>query len=169
MQRTMIQCWDHDPNRRPTMAEIKEWTKLPEFPSLRTVCRLPDGQLSAVCQCVVDRNHIHAVELPNKLSSTTILSDEQEDLFCSSITTSSTKTAILSHKKPSKYRQVWITQELGPKDASQLSIVMYKSGDLGYRVSPSYKLFMLAFKDFHAICILDIHKMCLTQTKSKSL
>lgn len=141
MQRTMTLCWDHDPSKRPTMAKIKEWTELPEFPSLRTVFRLPDGQLSAVCQCVVDRNHIHAIdhELPNKfglLSSTTILSNEQEDLFCSPITTSSTNIATLFQKKASKYRQVWITQESGSKDSSQLSVVLYKSGDLGYRVSP---------------------------------
>ena len=149
MQKTMTQCWDHDPHRRPTMAEIKEWTKLPEFPSLRTVCRLPNGQLSAVCQCVVDRSHIHGVVglSVTKLtlsSPTTTLSDEKEELFCSSITTS-TKIATLLHKKASKYSQVWVTQESESKDVSHLSIMMYESGDLGYRVSPSHFLMQTNF------------------------
>lgn len=143
MQKTMIQCWDHDPHRRPTMAKIIEWTELPEFPSLRTVCRLPSGQLSAACQCIVDRNHIHAVDLSTKPtsprsaspSSATILCDEQEDLFCSSITTSYTKTATLLHRKTNKHSQVWIAQESGSKDTSHLSIIMYERGELGYRVS----------------------------------
>ena len=136
MQRTMRQCWDHDPRKRPTMAKIKEWIELPEFPSLRTVCRLPSGHLSAVSHCVVDRNHIHGADslIKTALSPTEILSDEHEDLFCSPLTTSSTS---LLHKKANKTSQVWITQELESKeDTSQLSIIMYKSNDLGYRVSP---------------------------------
>lgn len=138
MQRIMIRCWDHEPHRRPTMAKIIEWTELPEFPSLRTVYRLNSGRLSAVCQCMVDCNHIHLVELPTKSfspSSTAILYDEQEDLFCSTIATSSTKTAMLLHKKTNKYSQVWIAQESESKDSSNLSIIMYKSGEIGYRVS----------------------------------
>ena len=138
MQRTMIQCWDHDPYKRPTMAKIKEWTELPEFPSLRTVCRLPSGHLSAVSHCVVNRNHIHGADPAFKtaLSPTVILSDEQEDLFCSALTTSSSRASTLLHKKTNKTSQVWITQELESKDTSQLSIIVYKNNDLGYRVSP---------------------------------
>lgn len=128
----MIQCWDHDPYKRPTMAKIKEWTELPEFPCLRTVCRLPSGHLSAVSHCVVDRNHIHGAE--TALSPTAILSDEKEDLFCSALTTSS-RTSTLLHKKTNKTSQVWITQELKSKDTSQLSIIVYENNDLGYRVS----------------------------------
>ena len=138
MQRTMTRCWDHEPHRRPTMAEIIEWTELPEFPSLRTVYRLNSGRLSAVCQCMVDRNHIHLANLATKpfsQSLTAILYDEQEDLFCSTITTSSTKTATLLHKKANKYSQVWIAQESESKDSSNLSIIMYKSGEVGYMVS----------------------------------
>ena len=138
MQRTMIRCWDHEPHRRPTMSEIMEWTELPEFPSLRTVYRLNGGRLSAVCQGMVDYNHLHLADLPTKpfcQSLTAILYDEQEDLFCSTITTSSTKTATLLHTKANKYIQVWIAQESEPKDSSNLSIIMYKSGEVGYRVS----------------------------------
>ena len=138
MQRTMRQCWDHDPHKRPTMARIKEWTKLPEFPSLRTVCRLPSGHLYAVSHCVVDRNHIHGADLVIKTapSPTEILSDGQEDLFCSALTISSIRTSTLLHKKANKTSQVWITQESESKDTSQLSIIVYKCNDLGYRVSP---------------------------------
>ena len=138
MQMTMIQCWDHEPQRRPTMERIIEWTELHEFPSLRTVYRLPSGQLSAVCHCIVDRNHIHLVDLPVKPaspSSTAIFFDEPEDLFCSAITTGNTTTAILLHKKTNRHSQVWITQESKLQNVSDLSIIMYRSGELGYRVS----------------------------------
>ena len=146
MQRLMRQCWDHDPHQRPTMAEIKEWTKLPEFSSLRTVCQLPNGNFSAASHCVVTCNHIHGEDsVLNKIPSpTTILPGEEKDLFSSPITISSTKTSTILRKKGNKYSQVWIAQESESMDTSQLSIFVYKSDDLGYRVRHVYAMAFLA-------------------------
>ena len=118
------------------MAEIKEWTGLPEFSSLRTVCQLPSGNFSAASHCVVTRNHIHGADSVNNMipSPTMILPNEEKDLFSSPITISSTKTSSLPCKKGNKYSQVWIAQEFESMDTSQLFIFMYKSDDLGYRV-----------------------------------
>ena len=143
MQKVMIQCWDHNSHKRPTMAQINEWTMLPEFPVLRTVFRLKPGRLSAVSQCLVDRYHIHLSSGdPDTASNSALLptTDEnllpstEEKLFSPLRVGSFTSSSLLHKKKADQHNQVWITQETDVEDTSQLSIITYRSGELGYRV-----------------------------------
>jgi len=143
MQKVMIQCWDHDSDKRPTMAQIKELSVLPEFPILRTVFRLKPGRLSAVSQCLVDRYHLHlssddrvsasnSALLPTKGES--LLHSTKEKLFSPLRISSFSSSSFLHKKKADQHNQVWITQETEIKDITQLSLIMYRSGELGYRV-----------------------------------
>ena len=142
MQKMMIQCWDHDSHKRPTMAQIKEWSALPEFPILRTVFRLKPGQLSTVCQCLVNRYHLHLISSADQVSTNNLalLPTTNENLLPSSEETlfspfrAGSLTSLLNKKKADQHNQVWITQETDAKNTSQLAIITYRSGELGYRV-----------------------------------
>jgi len=55
-------CWDHDPNKHPKMADVVVWCNVSVFEALRAVYHLEDGKLSAICQCQVDRTHVHSLD-----------------------------------------------------------------------------------------------------------
>jgi len=139
MQKMMIQCWDHDSHKRLTMAQIKELSVLPEFPILRTVFRLKPGRLSAVSQCLVDRHHLHVSSSDHSNSAVlstneNLLHSTEEKLFSPLRISSFSSLSLLDKRKADQHNQLWITQETDVEDTSLLSIITYRSGELGYRV-----------------------------------
>ena len=52
LQELMQLCWDHDPDRRPRMSQIREWVASEEFERLRADIALSDvHSISCACVC----------------------------------------------------------------------------------------------------------------------
>ena len=120
-------CWQQDPKSRPSMAEILEWSKLPELCSLRTIHQLEPNLISCIFQCQVMRDH----KLPS--IQQTFLNCQSFPSFFTLIKPASPPTN-RSKDKVNHHTQVWLTQD---KDdtTSKLTIFTFRSSELGYRVS----------------------------------
>ena len=54
LQDIMTMCWDHEPDARPRMEQVKEWASLAEFERLRAQISLRDvNSISCACVCRV--------------------------------------------------------------------------------------------------------------------
>ena len=52
LQELMQLCWDHDPDKRPKMSQIKDWVDSEEFERLRAEVALSDvHSISCACVC----------------------------------------------------------------------------------------------------------------------
>ena len=52
LQELMRLCWDHDPDKRPRMSQIREWVAAEEFERLRAEVALSDvHSISCACVC----------------------------------------------------------------------------------------------------------------------
>jgi len=150
-------CWDHDPNKRPKMLEVVEWCNLSVFKALRAVYHLKNGKLSAVCQCQVDRTHVHSLDTNDTIATTEVKfiikpSDEDDDIFSFPVLTSQSSpkslldtplqsakhdgqdTLSFEVKKSRKYSQIWIAQQID-KNKSVLQMFSYSSSKAGCKVS----------------------------------
>jgi len=148
-------CWDHDPNKRPKMADVVEWCNGSVFKALRAVYHLEDGKLSAVCQCQVDRTHVHSLDANDTINTTEIKfiitpSDKIDDVFSFPVLTPrSSLTSLpatqlqssegdgkdsLNFEVSRKYSQIWIAQRID-KNKSVLQIFSYTSSKAGCKVS----------------------------------
>lgn len=128
-------CWQQDPRDRPCMGQVVEWSKLQELASLRTVYQLEWKRLSCVCQCLVTRDHAHhfTATHPANVKYTIPNCERYPPLF------SSLHTQIFSNVKErckvNQHTQVWLAQVNDDAATSKLTIVTFRSSDLGYWVS----------------------------------
>ena len=127
-------CWSHNPDNRPSMAQVVKWSQFPELQSLRTIHELELKRLSGICQCQVVRDHVHqhATVKPQNLQHVIPNCEKIQSLFSSL----SSLTPQIKRRKPKsdKHTQIWIAQD---KDeiTTKLTIVTLRSSDLGYYVS----------------------------------
>lgn len=140
-------CWRQDPQERPTMAQVVEWSKLPELKSLRTILSLELKELLCVCQCHVNHVNRNVVEQkPLNFQSTLPLCESFTPLFSSLCAQSPQgKNAHISdcHTKDSDHQhvQIWVahantsTTKLIDSSAAKMTIITFRSCDLGYWVS----------------------------------
>jgi len=150
-------CWNHDPNKRPKMAEVVEWCNLSVFKALRAVYHLEAGKLSAVCQCQVDRTHVHSLHVNDIIATTEAKfivkpSDKDDDVFSFPVLTQQSSlnslpatqcqnakgdgkdTLNFEVNRSRKYSQIWIAQQID-ENKSVLHIFSYKSSKAGCKVS----------------------------------
>ena len=129
-------CWHQDPRERPTMAQVLEWSKLPELCCLRTIHSLPSSELLCTCQCQVTRNHKHEYlnSRPSNVQCTIEKCEQYPPLFSS--ITSQSPPINRRRNKVNHHTQVWIAQ-YSDEVTSKLTIFTFRSSDLGYRVSSS--------------------------------
>ncbi|XP_065896958.1 leucine-rich repeat serine/threonine-protein kinase 1-like isoform X2 [Dysidea avara] len=153
VQRVMNICWEHNPSKRPKISQVVEWSNLPEFESLRAVYHLEEGKMTALCQCQVDCNHIHSLDVDimdvSKVKFTITPYTEDDPLLSFPVLSSSDVDQLLSitpymgnsgqkesifdfkMKKSRHYFQIWMVQKTN-KGASQLQIFSYNDSRVGY-------------------------------------
>ena len=52
LQDLMVMCWDHEPEERPRMSQVKRWVSSPEFERLKAEIALKDVKsISCACMC----------------------------------------------------------------------------------------------------------------------
>ena len=132
-QHIMQVCWSHNPNDRPSMAQVVKWSQFPELQSLRTIHELESRKLLGICQCQVVRYHIHqyATEKPQNLQNI-IPSCEHYDSLFSSLSTQ-TPPSKMKQKTSNNHTQIWIAQDKN-EATTKMTIVTFRSSDLGYYV-----------------------------------
>ena len=133
-QHIMKVCWNQNPSDRPNMAQVVEWSQFPELKFLRTIHQLEPRKLLGVCQCQVVRDHVHqyATVKPENIQSTIPNCDRLKSLFSS--LSSQTPRSKRKHSTSNNHTQIWIAQEKD-KVTTKLTIVTFRSSDLGYYVS----------------------------------
>ena len=163
VQRVMNICWEHNPSKRPKISQVVEWSNLPEFESLRAVYHLEEGKMTALCQCQVDCNHIHSLDVDimdvSKVKFTITPYTEDDPLLSFPVLSSSDVDQLLSitpymgnsgqkesifdfkMKKSRHYFQIWMVQKTN-KGASQLQIFSYNDSRVGYSVSVQLATFL---------------------------
>ena len=130
----MKACWNQNPDDRPTMAQVVEWSQLPELQSLRTIHHLDPIKLLGICQCKVDEEHIHqdTTEMPQNLQETIPNWDSNPN-----VSFLSTLVPPIERKQNmytvTDHTQVWIAQEKDEAN-TKLTVITFKSSDVGYNV-----------------------------------
>ena len=133
----MRACWNHNPDDHPNMAQVLEWSQLPELLSLRTIHQLEHKRLLASCLCSgsVAENHAHkcVTNKPENQQHVIPNCDHFDPLF-SSISTQTPlgerqENAATDHD----YIQTWIAQ-VDAEITTKLTIVTFKSDHFGYHV-----------------------------------
>ena len=129
----MKACWNQDPMKRPSMAQVVKWSQLPEFLLLRIQYHLKPIRLLGVGQCVVLREYLHqyATNRPSNIQFTIPNSEHSASLFPS--ISAHTPQAKRKQSTTDHHSQVWIAQE-NEDTTSKLTIFTFRSSDLGYRV-----------------------------------
>jgi len=142
-QKVMNLCWEHDPNKRPKMSQVVEWCNLTEFGSLRAVYHLKKGKMTALCQCLIDRNHVHSLDTDmidvSRVQYTITPCTEDDALFSCPVLSPSNKKDNDQNKSAVEerhYFQIWLAQKTD-SDSNQLQIFSYNTSQVGYRVSIS--------------------------------
>ena len=126
IQCIMKACWNQNPRERPTMSQVVEY-------------HLGPTRLLSVGQCQVLRDHVHqyATNKPSNIQYTIPNCECTTSLF--SCISAQTPQAERKQNTTSDHSQVWIAQE--NRDAtSKLTIVTFRSSDLGFYVRNSYML-----------------------------
>ena len=127
-------CWSHNPDNRPSMAQVVKWSQFPELQFLRIIHELELKRLSGICQCQVVRDHVHqhATVKPQSLQNIIPNCEKIQSLFSS--LPSLTPQIKRKKSKSDNHTQIWIAQD---KDeiTTKLTIVTLRSSDLGYYVS----------------------------------
>ena len=129
----MEACWNQDPKERPSMAQIVEWSLLPELKHLRIQYHLNPTELLSVGHCVVLRDHLHqcATSKPLHIQYTIPNCEHYTSLFSS--ISAQTPSAKRKENTASYHSQVWIAQK-NEDVTSKLTIFTFRSSDLGYYV-----------------------------------
>ena len=129
-QRIMKACWNHNPDDRPNMAQIVEWSQLPELQCLRTIHHLEPRKLLGICQCQVVRDHMHQPKSQNLPQNPNC--EDFKSLFSSLSlqTPQSRRRQIISNK----HTQIWIAQDVTDEAVTKMTIVTFRSSNLGYYV-----------------------------------
>ena len=148
-------CWDHDPKKRPKISQVVEWCNLTVFKALRAVYHLENGKLGAICQCQVDRTHVHASDASTVDTSKVkfIIEPSGEDdipfsfpllpiIPFQSAGAEEENTFNFEVKNSRQYSQIWIAKRIDSRK-SVLQIFSYKSSQAGCQVSLDF--FMLLF------------------------
>ena len=129
-------CWRHDPKERPTMAQVVKWSKQVELKSLRTILSLESKDVLCVCQCNVNHVIQNVTEKPLHVQSTLPNCESYTPLLLSmhgqSPTVISTRQQSEGHSNHQRV-QIWVAQ--GNSGATKLTIITFRSCDLGYWVS----------------------------------
>lgn len=129
----MKACWNQDPNKRPNMAQVVKWSKLPELQSLRIIHQLKPTKLLTICQCRVVRDHVHhsTTDKPQNIQHTIPNCENFKSLFSS--LSPQTPPSKRKQNVANNHTQIWIAQD---KDeaTTKLTIVTFRSSDLGYYV-----------------------------------
>ena len=128
-------CWRQDPKERPTMAQVVKWSKLDELKSLRTILSLQSKELLCVCQCHVNLVIQNAAEKPLNIHSTLPNCDSYTPLLFSMHAQSPLAKSACHKAEDSSHQhiQIWVAQ--GDGSGTKLTIVTFRSYDLGYWVS----------------------------------
>ena len=128
----MKACWNQNPDDRPTMAQVVEWSQLPELQSLRTIHHLDPMKLLGICQCEVDEEHIHqdTTDIPQNLQETIPNCDSNPDF---SFLPTQTPPAETEQDMVTDHTQIWIAQNKDG-DNTKLTVITFKSSDLGFDV-----------------------------------
>ena len=124
----MRACWNHNPEDRPGMAQVVEWSQLPELQSLRTIHQLVHKKILAICQCSVAQSQ-HATNKPQKKQNIIPNCDHFVPLFSSSEPLSREK----QENTTNDYIQMWIAQD-NVENSTKLTIVTCKSDHFGFNV-----------------------------------
>jgi len=159
-------CWDHDPNKRPKISQVVEWCNLTVFKALRAVYHLEDGKLSAICQCQVDRTHVHSSDAntvdTSKVRFVIEPSGEYDIPFSFPVLNSHSSFPLVSVtpfqsveansinfevENSRQYSLIWIAQQID-RQKSILQIFSYKSSQAGCKVS----CFTLPYVFIHFWC-----------------
>jgi len=146
-------CWNHDPSKRPKISQILEWCNLTVFKALRAVYHLEDAKLRAICQCQVDRTHVHSSDAntvdASKVKFIIEPSGEYDKPFSFPVLNSHSSFPLLSVtpfqsveansinfeiKNSRQYSLIWIAQQIDRQHCI-LQIFSYKSSQAGYKVS----------------------------------
>jgi len=131
-------CWKQNPKERPTMAQIVKWSKQAELKSLRTILPIESKHLHCVCQCHINHINQNAANKLLKFQSTIANCVSFTPLF-SSLSKDSPQTKsrhFLNHHAKTinaQHIQIWIAHS--ENGASKLTIITFRSCDLGYWVS----------------------------------
>ena len=133
IQKIMKACWNQDPMERPSMAQVVEWSQLPELQYLRIQYHLKPTRLLGVGQCAVLRDHSHqyATSRPSNIQFTLPNSEHSTSLFSS--TAARTPQTKRKQSTINRHSQVWIAQE-NEDTTSKLTIFTFRSSDLGFYV-----------------------------------
>lgn len=67
LQDLMVMCWDHEPDERPRMKQVKTWVSAPEFERLRAEISLKEVK-SISCSCVCRILPENEEEFPNQVN-----------------------------------------------------------------------------------------------------
>ena len=89
-QDLMMMCWDHDPENRPHMEQVRDWVEAPEFERLRSEISLKDVKsISCACVCRILPENEEEVRFPKSptggmfnVSSGGSLSNPSEPTTC---------------------------------------------------------------------------------------
>ena len=64
-QELMMMCWDHNPENRPHMEQVRDWVEAPEFERLRSEIFLKDVKsISCACVCRILPENEEEVRFP---------------------------------------------------------------------------------------------------------
>ena len=153
-QRIMKACWSQNPSDRPNMAQVVKWSQFPELKSLRTIHQLEPRKLLEICQCQVVRDHVHqlATVKPQNIQSIISNCNHFKSLFSS--LSSHTPQSKRKQSTSNNHTQIWIAQD---KDevTTKLTIVTFRSSDLGCYVSTSNSVTMRLILCINAITVLS--------------
>ena len=166
LQELMRLCWDHDPDERPRMSQIKEWVSAEEFERLRAEVTLTDvHSISCACVCrITPENEEEFVNkeghfswtpireekidyLPSVLEDSGHVENTAEDVcrednfyqFVPSGRVSYSPGFILDHA----YTQVWMCGR--DKKKGLLHIFTYYDGQPGFHVSSTFSYINIIF------------------------
>ena len=116
------------------MAQVVQWSQLPELISLRLQYHLEPINLLSTGQCLVLRDHVHEYTMnkPSNIKFTLPYSENaaSDHLFSDKFTYS--PKAERRQSTANHHSQVWIAQEKGT--TSKVTILTFRSSDLGYYV-----------------------------------
>lgn len=128
-------CWRQDPKERPTMAQVVKWSKQAELKSLRTILPLESKDVLCVCQCHVNHVVQNITEKPLHVQSTLPNCESYTPLLFSMHAQSPSANSTCQESEGSTHQhvQIWVAQD--NSDATKLTIITFRSCDLGYWVS----------------------------------
>ena len=140
------------------MAQVLEWSKLPQLCSLRTIQNMEPNVISCISQCLVVRDHKAEYAAIDNLPSIqhTFPNCQPFPSFFTSITPKSPPTN-RSKDKVNHHTQAWVTQD-NSDTTSKLTIFTFRSSDLGYRVSDQ-----LWYAKIYTHVPFQIHEDCIPQ------